>query len=407
MKDGKLLLQSTTGQTAINLTKDSADVETMPAFSPDGEQIAFRSSKAGGGIFVMGRTGESARRVTTRGYHPSWFPDGKRIVFSTYGSPGPESIPSTFSDIVVADVATGETRTLVSGYLAIQPRVSPHGLRIAYWAVRVGLQQEGSNRDIWTVDADGKNPVRATTHVANDWNPVWSPDGRWLYFLSNRSGSMNLWRVAINEATGQTRGEPQPLTAPAPYVAHFSLSSDGRVGAYSAVVSTGNVARVAFDPKHGVVKGSVESITTGTHDFFGSLSPALTRWHARRRERYRTAPALPVRSTRLLEARRRVAGSGRSDDHQPNADRLGARRSAPSVHGFRRPATCRVDLFVRRSHASPCDEPRGGSLASRRTPIPLRAEFSGDSDLRYDNGGKPRRADPPGREVRRTEPRDG
>jgi Tol biopolymer transport system component len=86
-------------------------------------------------------------------------------------------------------------------------------------------------RDIWTVAADGSNPVQTTTSPAADWNPVWSPDGRWLYFLSNRSGSMNLWRVAIDEASG-FRGAPQLLTAPASYVC-ISLSADGRAGAYA------------------------------------------------------------------------------------------------------------------------------------------------------------------------------
>ena len=61
------ILQSTTGQTPINLTADSTDDDDQPAFSPDGERIAFRSSRDGGGIFVMGRTGEAVRRVTRRG----------------------------------------------------------------------------------------------------------------------------------------------------------------------------------------------------------------------------------------------------------------------------------------------------------------------------------------------------
>jgi Tol biopolymer transport system component len=272
VKSGDVFLQSATGQTAINLTKDSPENDTMPAFSPDGESIAFRSDRAGGGIFVMGRTGESVRRVTARGFYPSWFPDGRRIIFSTDGAPGPESLPATVSEIVVADVASGDARTIVSGkdLLAMQPRVSPHSRRIAYWAIRSDVTTERYNRDIWTVDLEGKNPVRATTHVANDWNPVWSPDGRWLYFLSNRAGSMNLWRVAIDEASGRTEGEPQPLTTPASYVAYFCLSGDGRVGAYAALVYTGNLAHVAFDAKNGVVKGPVVAITTGTHDFMPS-----------------------------------------------------------------------------------------------------------------------------------------
>jgi Tol biopolymer transport system component/predicted Ser/Thr protein kinase len=265
-KSGDLFLQSVTGQTAINLTNDAAGNQ-MPAFSPDGELIAFRSNRSGGGLFVMGRTGESVRRVAASGFHPAWFPDGHRLVFAAQGAPSPEAIAASTSELLAVGLDGGEPKPLVSGYYASQPRVSPRGLRVAYWAMRLDAQIDRNNRDIWTVDADGRNPVRATTHEANDWNPVWAPDGRWLYFLSNRAGSMNMWRVAIDEATGRTTGDPQPLTAPAPYVAHFTLSADGRTGAYAAFVGGGNIARVGFDGRRGTVIGPVQAVTTGTRDF--------------------------------------------------------------------------------------------------------------------------------------------
>jgi eukaryotic-like serine/threonine-protein kinase len=78
-----LYLQSTTGQTAINLTKDSPANDYSPAFSPDGELIAFRSERDGGGLFVMGRTGESVRRIADTGFLPAWFPDGRSIVYDS------------------------------------------------------------------------------------------------------------------------------------------------------------------------------------------------------------------------------------------------------------------------------------------------------------------------------------
>jgi len=67
------------GKNPIHLTKDSPDDDTQPAFSPDGERIAFRSERDGGGLFVMGATGESAKRLTDFGYHPAWSPDGQEI----------------------------------------------------------------------------------------------------------------------------------------------------------------------------------------------------------------------------------------------------------------------------------------------------------------------------------------
>ena len=78
-----IYLQSVGGHNAINLTKDSPEDDTQPAFSPDGESIAFRSEREGGGIFVMGRTGESVRRLTDGGYNPAWSPDATKIVYAT------------------------------------------------------------------------------------------------------------------------------------------------------------------------------------------------------------------------------------------------------------------------------------------------------------------------------------
>jgi eukaryotic-like serine/threonine-protein kinase len=75
--------QSVGGQNPINLTADSPDDDTQPAFSRDGERIAFRSEREGGGLFVMGRTGDSARRISSNGYTPTWSPDGTRLVFGT------------------------------------------------------------------------------------------------------------------------------------------------------------------------------------------------------------------------------------------------------------------------------------------------------------------------------------
>ena len=51
-----------------------------------------------------------------------------------------------------------------------------------------------------------------TDDAALDWSPAWSPDGRSLYFSSARGGTMNLWRVAIDQATGRLLGEPEPMT---------------------------------------------------------------------------------------------------------------------------------------------------------------------------------------------------
>ena len=60
--------------------------------------------------------------------------------------------------------------------------------------------------DIWVVDADGANPRRITAHVARDFSPRFSPDGKWLAFTSNRNGNNDVFIVPSGG------GEPRQLT---------------------------------------------------------------------------------------------------------------------------------------------------------------------------------------------------
>ncbi len=93
------------------------------------------------------------------------------------------------------------------------------------------------------------------------------PTGDWLYFLSNRSGSMNLWRIGIDEASGVAHGGAQPMSAPAPYIRNFTLSADGRAAAYATWTISNNLSRVRFNPQTATTQGDVQRITTGPRDF--------------------------------------------------------------------------------------------------------------------------------------------
>jgi Tol biopolymer transport system component/serine/threonine protein kinase len=254
-----IYLQSASGQNPINLTQDTPDDDFQPVFSPDGERIAFRSSRDGGGLFVMGRTGESVKRVTDRGYNPAWSPTGTEIVFGTENiqwRPGARGLRSA---LWIVNVETGEKRQITSDD-AVQPSWSPNGHRIAFWAAR-GPQRQ---RDIVTVGAGGGDQVLVTDDATVDWNPVWSPDGRYLYFSSERAGSMNVWRVPIDERSGRVQGPPQALTAPSRLAAHLSVSADGRRLAYSSIDVEQNVQRVAFDPAAEQIVGEPQWVTRGS-----------------------------------------------------------------------------------------------------------------------------------------------
>jgi Tol biopolymer transport system component len=237
-----ILLRAVGGQTTINLTKDSPSDDTHPAFSRDGERIAFRSNRDGGGIFVMGRTGESVRRVSSEGLNPAWSPDGRMLAYVSEPASQPYG-RGTRSALSIVDVSSGERRKLPVED-AMQPAWSPNGQRIVYW----GLRGDSVQRDLWTVAVSGGEPLRLTDDPAVDWSPVWSPDGRFVYYASDATGQQNLWRIGVDEATGEPRGRPEAVTLPRPFLGHLSFAADGSMLAATSFTTQSNVELLTLDP---------------------------------------------------------------------------------------------------------------------------------------------------------------
>ncbi|HKS23939.1 MAG TPA: protein kinase [Thermoanaerobaculia bacterium] len=254
-----IYVQRVDGRTGMNVTSDSPADDREPAFSPDGSQIAFRSERDGGGLYVMGVSGESPVRLTDFGHDPAWSPDGKHIAFSTAKTDlsGP-TFHLEDGDLWILDVQSGAKRKIFSRKMrlrdgidtdALQPKWSANGKRIAFW----GINGSG-RRDIWTIDPNAPQPaqsvVAATADPAYDWNPVWSPDGQYLYFGSDRDGTINLWRLPIEEATGKSKGPPEPMSLPAPFGADFAFSQHGEL-AYTSVMRSYRLLALDFDAKSG------------------------------------------------------------------------------------------------------------------------------------------------------------
>lgn len=263
-----IYLQSVGGQTPINLTADSPADDEQPAFSPDGERIVFRSGRDGGGLFVMGRTGEAVRRVTRSGFNPDWSPDGTKLAYTAVRTEFRPQNTEQRGALLVVPAGGGEPRQLHEG--AMLPRWSPHGVRIAFTARRGGA--EGAS-NIVTMPAEGGDTVPVTRDAFLNWNPVWAPGGEFLYFVSNRGGSTNIWRVAIDESSGHVPGEPEPITTPAAIATHLSISADGRRLAYSAVQEHQNIEWLRFDPVTAQVLGEPLPVTTGSR-FWANPDPS-------------------------------------------------------------------------------------------------------------------------------------
>jgi Tol biopolymer transport system component len=262
-RSGKLdvFLQRVGGQNALDLTARSRFDNQQPAFSPDGNQIAFRSGRDGGGIFVMGATGEAVRKVTDGGFWPTWSPDGREIAATTTTFAEPYDLNPTPGQLWVVDRASGARRPILRTALWVQqPAWSPDGKWIAFFAI----PQNSAQRDLYTISASAKDgqpgPVAVTHDAPLDWAPVWAPDGRSLYFGSDRDGTLGLHRISIDPSTGAPIGRPEPVPLPADWAGRFSVSRDGSRIAFEADQLAPALWRLSVDPATGKVPGPPETV---------------------------------------------------------------------------------------------------------------------------------------------------
>jgi len=262
-----------------NLTQNPAN-DVRPAWSPDGRSIAFVSSRDGQSeIYVMSADGSGKRNLTrsrASDDYPTWSPDGRRIAFvrGRLRSPTalerlrmPTAPPDRFYSyelyVMNADgsglrrltlnpkgyslgqpVWSPDGRTIYAGpyvanadgsgaQISIQVGAivvwSPDGTRIAFarkpdWCSDRGGTRPcaGSHSDIYVMNADGSGKRNLTHDALQNAEPVWSPDGRRIAFVSRRDGKAEIY-VMNADGSGKRNLTRNPAKDVSP-----SWSPDGR-----------------------------------------------------------------------------------------------------------------------------------------------------------------------------------
>ena len=102
------------------------------------------------------------------------------------------------------------------------PALSPDGAQVVYAVRQTDMAADAGRHDLWLSPVDGGEARRLTRHEANDTAPAWSADGRFVYFLSGRGDTTQVWRIAM------AGGEAAAVTELPLDVGTFRLSPDGR-----------------------------------------------------------------------------------------------------------------------------------------------------------------------------------
>ena len=198
---GDIYKVSAKGGTATQLTTRET-YECNPVWSPDGKQIAFACDRYGNfDVFVMPANGGAARRLTTNsaGELPSAFtPDGRYILFSaSIQDPASSALfpSSTMTELYKVPVAGGRTEQVL-GTPAEAVCFDKSGKQLFYQDKK-GSENEwrkhhtsSVTRDIWMYDTQTGKHTNLTRREGEDRNPVLSPDGQNVYFLSERNLSL-------------------------------------------------------------------------------------------------------------------------------------------------------------------------------------------------------------------------
>jgi Tol biopolymer transport system component/C-terminal processing protease CtpA/Prc len=209
---GDLFRVPSIGGTATPLTVHAAH-DTMPVWSPDSTKIAFASDRYGNfDVFVMDAAGGAATRLT---YHSandqptSFTPDGAEVLFSSARLDGRDCVQfptGAQPELYRVSVGGGMPRQMLTTP-ALYAVLNSDATTLAYTDEKSyedpWRKHDNSSfaRDLWIYDTGSGQHTRLTDFGADDRQPVWSPDESSLYYLSERDGTFNVWRLDLDDPT--------------------------------------------------------------------------------------------------------------------------------------------------------------------------------------------------------------
>ncbi len=232
---GSIYRTSVQGGEAVRLTSGQSYNRDL-IWSPDGKEIAFASDRGGSfDVYVMSSNGGEARRLTTltgNEFPTAWTPDGKNVLFQAAIQDPAKSVlfpRAVYSELYAIPAKGG----MISQILAVPAEkvcYDPKGEFLLYQDVK-GMEDKfrkhhtsSVTRDIWKYDIKTKKHTNLTQRGGEDRNPVLSPDGKEIYFLSERNGnSFNVYAMGT-EAGSQAKALTQFKTHP---VRFLTISKGG------------------------------------------------------------------------------------------------------------------------------------------------------------------------------------
>lgn len=204
--------------------------DMLPLWSPDGQKIAFASNRNGNNdIFVIDITRGETQQLTYFSNPDAlsdWSPDGEQLIFSSNRDFSYHRIPVLYKVSL-----TGGTPVKLIPAIGYNGRFSPDGKKLVFLRGRPAYYRKhyrgSDNTNIWLYDFDAKEFKQLTEHSGHDFWPMWSADGKSIFYVTDEDGSFNLWQLSL-----ETGDKKQLTFYKEDGVRYAQISRNGKIIAY-------------------------------------------------------------------------------------------------------------------------------------------------------------------------------